>query len=475
MSLLIRDVEVDGRPGRSILIRAGTVREIGPPNAVARGVQPDRVIDGGGGAVLPGLHDHHIHLFALAARDDSLWCGPPEVTGAESLVRTLRAESGARRDRDWIRGVGWDDTVIGWPDRHDLDLAVADRPIRLQHRSGALWVLNSAGLTRLDLDLSTDLPEGLERDAAGAATGRLFGADRWLAERVGGGPPDLTEVGLALSTNGVTGVTDATAHNGATELDELARQHLDGRLPQRVTAMTAPDVDHRPDGLGIGPVKIVLTERDLPERRALVEQIATAHESQRAVAIHAASRPTVVYAATALADAGPRAQDRIEHASVVPPDLLRPLARLGVTVVTQPHFLTEHGDRYHRTVDPADRPWLYRGRAFLDAGIPLAAGSDAPVGRPDPFASMAAAMSRRSAQGRVLEASEALEPEEAVALFTGRPEDPGRRPRRVRVGAPADLCLLDRPWSAVRRRPHRDMVRATIIAGRVAHDREEGR
>lgn len=475
MTLLLHDVEVEGRPDRSVLVTDGVVRELGPSEAVGRGSRPDHVVDGDGGALLPGLHDHHIHLFALAARDHSLWCGPPAVTGAASLVDALRSASRARRDRDWLRGVGWDDTVIGWPDRHDLDRAVADRPIRLQHRSGALWILNSAGLARLDLDLDPSPPPGLERDDGGEPTGRLFGADDWLGDRLGGGPPDLGPTGRDLAAAGVTGVTDATAHNGPAELDEIARQHRDGRLPQRVTAMTAPGVDHRPEGIDVGPVKIVLAERDLPDRRDLVETIRRAHAGQRPVAIHAASRPTVVYAVTALADAGRRPHDRIEHASVVPPDLIRPLARLGATVVTQPHFLAEHGDRYHRTVDPEDRPWLYRGRAFLDNAIPLAAGSDAPVGRADPFAAMRAAVTRRTADGRVLEADEALDAEEALALFTGNADHPGGPPRRVRVGGPADLCLLDRPWSVARRRPDAEMVRATMIGGHLSYDREEAR
>jgi predicted amidohydrolase YtcJ len=146
------------------------------------------------------------------------------------------------------------------------------------------------------------------------------------------------------------------------------------------------------------------------------------------------------------------------------------LARTGVTVVTQPHFLAESGDRYDREVDADDRPWLYRGRAFLDAGIPLAAGSDAPVGGVDPFASMRAAMTRRSAEGRTFAGEEALTGAEALALFTGRPEAPGGRPRSVRVGSPADLCLCDRPVAAIRRRPDQRMVRATIVDGTLIHD-----
>jgi len=122
-----------------------------------------------GGALLPGLHDHHIHLFALAAAEQSVRCGPPEVCNADALAHAL---THASVRHEWIRGIGYHESVAGELDRKRLDTWVADRPLRIQHRSGALWLLNSAGIEHLGLDRGADA-QGIERDAHGRATGRL--------------------------------------------------------------------------------------------------------------------------------------------------------------------------------------------------------------------------------------------------------------------------------------------------------------
>ncbi|HWK51266.1 MAG TPA: hypothetical protein VNR40_15335, partial [Steroidobacter sp.] len=43
--------------------------------------------------------------------------------------------------------------------------------------------------------------------------------------------------------------------------------------------------------------------------------------------------------------------------------------------------------------------------------------------------------------------------------------------RRVTVGAPADLCLLDRSWASARSALSAAYVRATFIDGRMIFDR----
>ena len=58
----------------------------------------EQVIDADAGAVLPGLHDHHLHLRAMAAALDSLVVGPPEVRTKAQLAQALRtADAGTRR------------------------------------------------------------------------------------------------------------------------------------------------------------------------------------------------------------------------------------------------------------------------------------------------------------------------------------------------------------------------------------------
>ena len=65
----------------------------------------EAVIDAQGQALLPGLHDHHLHLAALAVALDSLSCGPPEVVTAESLADALQQRAARRDDDAWIRGL----------------------------------------------------------------------------------------------------------------------------------------------------------------------------------------------------------------------------------------------------------------------------------------------------------------------------------------------------------------------------------
>jgi predicted amidohydrolase YtcJ len=133
-------------------------------------------------------------------------------------------------------------------------------------------------------------------------------------------------------------------------------------------------------------------------------------------------------------------------------------------VVTQPHFLGQRAAAYRAEVDAADRPLLYRLQAWRDAGVRLAAGSDAPFGGMDPWAAMAAAVDRPAGFG----AGEALTPEAALALFLGDPDDPGGPARQVAMGAVADLCLLDRGWEAARADLGAVGVRATLAAGEIA-------
>ena len=152
--------------------------------------------------------------------------------------------------------------------------------------------------------------------------------------------------------------------------------------------------------------------------------------------------------------------DRIEHAALAPPDTLLLLAALGVTVVTQPNFIHERGDAYRQDVPVGDQPWLYRLRGLIDAGIPLAGSTDAPFGDANPWLAMQAAVDRRTRSGATLGAAEALTPEQALALFTGSPTAPGSVQRRIALGAPADLCLLDRSWAQARR----DLGNVRIVA-----------
>lgn len=461
--MLIVGAEIDGRAPLDVRIADGRIAAIAP--ALAR-IDGEPTLDAGGGALLPGLHDHHVHLFALAAARASVQCGPPHVADAASLERALRAAATAGAPERGLRGVGYHESVAGELDRGRLDAWIDDRALRVQHRSGALWVLNSRAVEQLGLDAGVDAP-GVERDRRGRATGRLYDLDGWLREQLPAAPPpDLSEAGCELAACGVTGVTDASPGNASGELAAFGVALGAGALRQRVVAMGAPGrVEPPHPDVAQGCVKLMLAERALPHFEALQARIAAAHREGRCVAVHCVTRAELHFAMGAIEAAGVRAGDRIEHASVAPPEAAARLAQLGLIVVTQPNFLFERGDAYAADVEPIDRPWLYRGRGLLEAGVALGGGTDAPYGAPDPWLAMRAAVCRRSRGGAVLAGGEALTPERALALFTTPPEAPGGDARRVAVGADADLCLLDAPWRVARRELTRERVAATLRAG----------
>ncbi|SFT82131.1 Predicted amidohydrolase YtcJ [Geodermatophilus amargosae] len=463
--LLVHDAEVDGVRGAAVRIGAGRVTEVG---AGLRELPGEEVLDAAGGALLPGLHDAHLHLHALAAADRSVACGPPAVTDPEQLATALAAAPAAG---GWVRGIGYVESVAGDLDAAALDRLHGARPVRVQQRSGALWTVNSRGAEILGLVAAVH--PGVERDGRGVPTGRLWRADDWLRSRLPrSAPPDLAAVGARLARLGITSVTDATPDLDDAALSAIADAVARGVLPPRVEVLGVP-LGRREvlPGLVAGPYKIVLADSGLPSLGDLVDRIRAAHDAGRSVAVHCVTREALVLLLVALGITGVRLGDRVEHAALVPVELLDELAATGLRVVTQPGFLSARGDDYLRDVPAIDHADLYRCASILAAGVPLALSSDAPYGPLDPWAVMTAAVHRRTASGAVVGAAETLTPAQALAGYLGSPGNPGGAPRRVRVGSTADLVVLDRTLTDVLHAPTSDAVQGTLVGGRVVFAR----
>lgn len=452
--MLIRAAGVHFGAPADVRIEGERIAEIGQALPAREG---EPVVEAAGAALIPGLHDHHLHLLALAAARVSLACGPPQVTDAIELVERIRAAPGV----GWLRGIGYHESVAGNIDRGWLDQVEPARPIRIQHRGGRRWILNSAALEALG-DTCPQLD--VER-------GWLDDADDWLRERLHGTRLDLSAISRELAAWGVAGVTDAGPRNGRADAEYFAAAQARGEFLQDLVLMGDRGLDRFEDTprLRAGARKLHLHEPAMPDFDWACAAVRAAHEADRVAAFHCVTRAELVFALGVLDETGILAGDRIEHASVVPPELLARIVDMDLTIVTQPHFVAERGDQYLAAVAADDQPWLYRLRGFKDAGLALAAGSDAPFGAPDPWAAMQAAVDRQTAAGVVMEPAEALTPEQALDLYTSDSLAPGRRLRAIEPGARADLCLLDRPW--VRARTQLSAVRPRLVlrAGEVIH------
>ncbi|CAM2808776.1 amidohydrolase family protein [Prescottella defluvii] len=462
--LVIRNAEVAGRPGLDVRIVAGRIAQVGPGLTTGRG----ETLDARGGAVLPGLVDHHLHLHAMAAARASVRCGPPAVRDPADLARALTgADAG---DGGWVRGVGYVETVAGLLDASALDALHAPRPVRIQHRSGALWMLNTAAVEAAGL--ATVRHPGIERDAADRPTGRVWRADDVLRDRLPPGrPPGLGDVGRDLARLGITAVTDATPDLSPESLAALVDAVRGGDLPQRLHLLgVAPGSAPVPacDGrVTVGPYKIVLADSDPPDLDRLADTIRRARAHGRAVAVHSVTRESLLVLLAVLDQVGCRPGDRIEHASIVPAEAIDAVRGHGLTVVTQPGFIADRGDDYRARVDERDHGDLYRCRSLLDAGVPVALSSDAPYGPLDPWAVIAAAAGRRTESGVVLGASERLDAARALRGYLAPADRPGATVRRVRPGVPADLVVLDVPLLEMLASPDSSAVGTVLVDGRV--------
>lgn len=455
--MLIRNAEVWGHGLADVLIEEGRIAQILP----SLPAWDRRVVEAEGALLIPGLHDHHIHLAALAAKRASVWCGPPKVTTRNDLAEAL-----SQPGTDWLRGIGYHESVMGLPGAAELDELAGNRPVRIQHRSGRMWLLNSAALEILLQ--KAPAPPGLEIEA-GNYTGRLFEEDEWLRRTLSAAPPGFSEVGAELARYGVTGLTDMSPSNDPLMAAHFAAEMISGALPQRVILAGTLSLAQASGPWRLGPAKLHLHENALPDFDTATAFIRAAHDQDRGVAVHCVSEVELVFALAAFEASGTLPRDRIEHASVASNELIDRIGGLGLHVCVQPHFIAERGDDYLRDVEPRHHRELYRLRAFAEAGIALAGGSDAPYGLPDPWTAMAAAVERRTPSKVVMDAGEALTPEEALALYLADPADLSRQ-RGIEIGASADLCLLDRPWAGARAALSANRVRATWISGRLVHD-----
>ena len=342
---------------------------------------------------------------------------------------------------------------------------VADRPLRLQHRSGALWILNSGALAALAAARPRG-PAGLERDACGRASGRLYRGDAWLRERLGAEPPSRSSRPSARAWRAAASAARPTRPPTTMRRRWRAFAPRPRAVPCRsACSRWGRSTCRSRDSARVarGAVKALLDEPRLPDFDAFTDAIRSAHAAGRSFAVHCVTRAELVFAVEAFRAAGARPGDRLEHAALAPPDLvgLAPGCRWpsSRSRISSPSAATSTPRGRLR-----DLAWLYRAAA----GSRPAYRSPRAATRPSVARSVARDRGGGRARPRPAPRSApggALARAGARALHVaGRA--PGAPARGVAAGAAADLCLLDRPWRDARQRLSSDDVRATWCEGR---------
>lgn len=460
---------------------------------------PDTARDDlGGGHVIPGLTDAHVHWAGTS-------CSLQEVDVFELPSKEAALARVADRVRSsapgaWITGYGWSQDF--WPESHfptaaDLDGVASANPVYLDAKSGhAAWV-NSAALRLCGLNADTPDPEGgyVGRDDEGQPNGLLFEtAMDLVSERIP--KPDPDELADLMATAqrkvlaaGLTGLHDFDGPDCLQALQILRERgdlalrvtkqincewidhallsglrsgfgddwlrlgaqkiFADGALGPRTALMLAP-YDDDPDNLGVAVV-----ERE--EMQALVSRASAAGFAST---IHAIGDRAVhdvldVFETARQEEAG-RGQapgdlrHRIEHVQLIHPQDIGRLKSLGLVASMQPLHATS--DYLAAEKGWGERvPWSYNSRAQLDLGARIALGSDSPVEPIEPLKSIYAAITRRRPDGSPgpegwlpelrLTPAETLQGYTIGPAWATHMDD---RLGRLAPGYLADLVLLDR-------------------------------
>ena len=119
------------RPGRKVDLRivGGRITAIEP---ALESLPDEEVLEASTTVVIPGLHDHHLHLRSLVASRRSVSVGPGQVSGSDELASALN--SCKPDNHGWRRAVGYHESVAGDLDRWSLQDLAPGLPVRVQQR-----------------------------------------------------------------------------------------------------------------------------------------------------------------------------------------------------------------------------------------------------------------------------------------------------------------------------------------------------
>jgi predicted amidohydrolase YtcJ len=433
-----------------VAVSGGTITAVVGNGLLSRLKEPGtRVIDCGGKTLVPGFIDAHCHLRAYAESLVSPRLSPGEgIRSIADIGRALARACDAQPAGTWIRAKGYSEFHLDekrHPDRYDLDAAAPRHPVKLTHRSGHAHVLNSTAIRVLGITAETEDPPGgmIDRDLeTGAPTGIFYGMGNYIAGKMPRTDDALMLEGVKqanekLLASGITSIHDVSPANDVGRFEQYSSLKKQGVFRPRITMAIGREGFLRQRELPelflsdetvvrVRGVKIIVDEVTgslHPGIDELNAHVAAIHDAGCQAIIHAIEPAVIEAAADAIAFAvsrrpRPDHRHRIEHCSVCPPRLIKKLAGLGVTVVSQPAFIYYSGDRYLTTVPAGQLDHLYPIGSLLRQGVAVAFGSDFPISDPGPLAGIAAAVTRMTQGGRKLLPDQEISVADALHAYT---------------------------------------------------------
>ena len=461
-------------------ISAGQVVEV-DSNLSAK--ESEKVIEGNGRWVIPGLWDQHVHMGLWSQSSARLdLSAAKEASEVLEIVKSHIAAAGPGLKS--IVGAGFRKSTWTTPaGTAELDAITGDIPTVLISGDVHCGWLNTAAYEALGV---TPQPELIEETpwfdimpgipALEAGSGSVY--------------EKYTNAIKAAHAQGIVGIRD---YEFADDYDFWPKFVEAGAPKLRVKVAVYPHLLDRvlADGVKTGTILAPLVEMGslkmisdgslgtmtafccepygtseshpygkqnykLPE---MISLLGKAKEGGLEISLHTIGDAAGTDAINAFEATG--AKGRIEHAQLLKVEDVHRMGKLGIGASVQPlHLVDDREMTFKHWADREDRCYLFG--TMLRAGVPLTLGSDAPVAPIDPWGAIEAAVLRARFGDEPWNPSEVLTP--GQALFASVNFQPP-----VGVGSIADLVLLeDDPHTSSRLSSMK--VSLTMIDGTVVFD-----
>jgi hypothetical protein len=466
-----------GKFAQAIAIFEGRILDVGTDKEIsAYSGTKTEVMDLNGRLVVPGLMDSHAHF--IQGGFQLLQIDLKNTRSEEEFVERIADKAKTLAPGRWLLGGNWDEEA--WPSaklptRWLIDPVTPNSPVLLSRYDGHSELANSLALKKAGVTKETPDPPGgvIVRDpATGEPTGVLKDAAEELVDRAVPRPTEA-EMEEALraalqeaARHGVTSVQDISvdgdSFNGSFtgEIQLLRRAQQQGWLTSRLyeivpiaewQKLAQAGLSHEmgSDFLKLGAVKafadgslgsrtawLFEPYEDDPANRGLPMDLMNPPSKMEGLA-RGADKAGIQLCVHAIGDraisemldlyarlGGDRPTShrfRIEHAQHVRPQDFARFGKLGVIASMQPYHCIDDGRWAEKRIGHERARSSYAWRSLLEAGAPLAFGSDWPVAPLDPLLGIYAAVTRATLDGKHPRGwfpEERLSVEEALRAYT---------------------------------------------------------
>ncbi|MEL6639993.1 MAG: amidohydrolase family protein [Pseudomonadota bacterium] len=533
-------VDADTPTAEAVAIKNGKFVFAGTNADVAAFIADDtHVVDLDDAFVMPALYDIHIHAMQGQLSEMFEVGFSPMSTVEEIAVAVQRFIE--RSDEQWVQGgsfgVDLINTYKGRPVREVLDEVSGDRPVFLRDMSMHTAMLNSKALELLGITRDSEAVEGgyIFRDEDGepngfiseqqitAAQGQIplrseaeldaifdalqkrmlrYGFVGWREaflqqyemetysrnERAGRLTARVSAtMAYPFEGDGIEAVlANSTALSGELFKIDGAKAFADGIMPSYTSLMVEPYND--PSAHGRGPD---WKGEPFLSAEALGEAMANLNENGMFLKVHASADGAhrLVLDAAEIAHnrtGSTGARNEAAHAILVHPEDRDRYARLNVAAEISPSMW--YPSEIHlggiRDIGMERTHQQFPTRALIDAGAMGTAGSDWPVGEPNPWPGIEALITRQDPYRSTdhlgmpyLSEDQAITLDEALQIYTrnnadqmGHKDDWGT----ITVGKSADLVVLNHDLREIDPKEISEtFVLQTMLAGEVVHELTE--